>query len=174
MRILYINDYGTLTGGAEILVQRLIRSAEEKGHVASFFSSDAAPEDMPVIANYQCHGTLGPHRVYLQVGNNDARKKLKKALKEFQPDVIHLFIYLTQLSPLVLSLLKDYPTLLTLCFYREICPKGTLVLPDGQACQESWGKPCLKNKCLPLQHWLALEWQRRSFNKRFPSEIALS
>ncbi|HSU27346.1 MAG TPA: glycosyltransferase family 4 protein, partial [Chitinophagaceae bacterium] len=163
--------YGTLTGGAELQIDRIMKIVVQEGHQAAFFSSNAASDGNPVIADFQCYGTLGRGRTYLQVANRSARKQLKKALKEFQPDVIHLFIYLTQLSPLILSLIKDYPTLLTLCFYREICPKGTLLLPDNSLCQESWGKPCLKNKCLPLHQWLALEWQHRIFKKNYPSQI---
>ncbi len=167
MKILLISDYGTPTGGAEILTIALRDGLRSRGHDARLFASSARPMNGESQADYHCFGTLSRFRTLLQTANFWAFGKLKQILAEFQPDVVHVTIFLTQLSPLILPLLKNIPSLYYAVWYRSICPTGTKILPNGTACQVKMGMACYQNHCLPLWDWLPLMiqmklWQRWS------------
>ena len=75
--------------------------------------------------------------------------------------MVHVKIFLTQLSPLILPLLKQVPSLYHVVWYRPICPLGTKMLPDGSACNVRAGVVCYHNRCLPLYKWFPLMFQMR-------------
>lgn len=165
MRILLINDYGTPTGGAEVLVLGMREALRRRGHDARFFASSARPGGAESLADYQCLGTTSHWRTLLQSANPCASRRLRRVLKTFRPDVVHVRIFLTQLSPTILPLLRGVPTVLQVESYRPVCPTGTKMLPDGRLCQEHWGAACYRNGCLPLRDWgplmLQMHWWRR-------------
>lgn len=165
MKILLITDYGTPTGGAEILTIALRDGLRSRGHDARLFASSARPLNSQSQADYHCLGTTSSFRTVLQSANIHAYLKLKKILAEFQPDVVHVTIFLTQLSPLILPLLKNIPSLYYAVWYRSICPTGTKFLPNGTVCQVSMGKPCYQNNCLPLRDWLPLMLQMKLWQR---------
>ena len=86
-------------------------------------------------------------------------RRLTRVLAEFQPDVVHVKIFLTQLSPLILTLLHNIPSLYHVAWYRPICPLGHKTLPDGTNCQHPVGVACYQNHCLPTRDWLPLMFQ---------------
>ena len=171
MKILLINDYATPTGGAELIMLALRQQLKQVGHDARLFASSAKPLNQESQADYQCLGTTSKFRTLLQSTNPWAYQKLAKVLSEFKPDVVHVRIFLTQLSPSILPLLISIPTIYHVAWYRPICPLGTKKLPTGEICQYSVGTACYKNKCLPIHDWLPLMaqmklWQqwRKAFN----------
>ena len=171
MKILLVNDYGTPTGGTELLTLALRDGLRERGHDARLFTSSARPGIWDSHADYECIGTTSRFRTLLQTANPWAYWQLRRVLAEFQPDVVHVGIFLTQLSPLILPLLKDVPSLYHAHWYRPICPIGTKTLPDGNPCEVPAGAVCYHNRCLPLRDWLPLMLQmklwrrwRNSFN----------
>ena len=111
MKILLISDYATPTGGAEILTISLRDGLRSRGHDARLFASSARPNGAHSQADYHCFGTTSGFRTLLQSANFWAARKLKRILAEFQPDVVHVTLFLTQLSPLILPLLKNVPSL---------------------------------------------------------------
>lgn len=153
MRILLINDYSTPTGGAEVYSLNLRNALRETGHEAMLFASSVGPEELR-RADYECWGTSQKiiNRI-LQTCNPVAAFRLKKVLKIFKPDIVHLNIFLTQLSPSVLMMLGRIPVVYTAHWYRAICPKGTKLLPDHTLCTNRAGKVCFQKKCLPLYLW---------------------
>jgi glycosyltransferase involved in cell wall biosynthesis len=168
VKILLVNDYSTPTGGAELLLLSLRDKLRNLGHDARCFSSSAQPINVEAQGDYLCLGTTSRFRALLQMANPWAVHKLKQVLREFQPDVVHVFLCLTQLSPFILPLLRNYPSLYYAVWYRAICPVGTKLLPDGTACQVPLGVSCYRNHCLPLRDWLPLMfqmyWWRRWYN----------
>jgi glycosyltransferase involved in cell wall biosynthesis len=162
MRILLINDYGTPTGGAELVVLGLRQRLRERGHDARLFSSSARPSSAASIGDYECLGTTSRWRTLLQSANPWAFWTLRRVLTVFGPDVVHVRIFLTQLSPAILPLLRHVPAVLQVAWYRPVCPVGTKTLPDGRPCQEPWGAACYRNGCLPLRDWgplmLQMKW----------------
>jgi glycosyltransferase involved in cell wall biosynthesis len=161
MKILLVSDYGTLVGGAEAGVSTLRDGLRRRGHDARLFSSCAQPGGNGNIADYQCFGTISRYRTLLQTANPWAFQQLRQVLAEFKPDVVHVKMFLTQLSPLILPLLRKVPSLYHVVWYRPICPLGTKVLPDGKLCTVTAGMACYQNGCLPLRDWLPLMFQMR-------------
>ncbi len=161
MKILIISDYAYPSGGAEVMILRLRDELCRRGHDARIFSTALAGEEDGNFADYTCHGTETRLRTLLQTANPFAVHSLSKVLKSFQPDIVHVRMFLTQLSPLILPLLRDVPSIYHLAWYRAICPTGTKTLPNGQECRQKWGRVCLSEGCHPLHDWLALMTQMK-------------
>lgn len=178
MKILLINDYGGATGGAEIQMLTLRRLLRDRNHDARLFTSSAKlVTQSPILADYTCYGTTSRAQVISQVLNISAYRALQKALQEFQPDVIHVRMFLWQLSPLILPLLKPYPCLYQTAIYKSVCPVGTNILPNGQPCQLAPGVACVKQGCLTPQTWVWMMAQRSLWNRWkgvFDRTVALS
>ena len=161
MRVLIVNDYGTPTGGAELqslLIRDLLR---ERGHEALMFTSDARPGGAEIAADVTCFGTQRSGRRVLQAVNPWAAVALRRLLQRFRPDVVHLRMFLSQLSPLVLRELRDTPTLLHLVNYQLICPLNTKLLPDGTPCTWRAGAICQTTKCISAAGRVRFALQQR-------------
>lgn len=165
MKILLVNDYGTPTGGAELVVLTLRERFRERGHDARLFASSARPGGATSLADYQCLGTTSRWRTLLQSANPWAWLELRRVLREFRPDVVHVRIFLTQLSPLILPLLRDVPAVFHVAWYRPVCPTGTKMLPNGRRCDVHWGASCHRNGCVPLRDWGPLMGQMRLWRR---------
>lgn len=160
MRVLLVNDYASPTGGAEILIRNLRDGLRAHGHEARLLASRARPEGVGWSADYSCQGTLSSLRMPLQVFNSSARRAIRDAIRDFRPDVVHVGLFLTQLSPSILAPLRDVPALYHVQWYRAICPLGTKLLPDGSQCEVPWGIACLRNRCVGVHDWVPLMIQR--------------
>jgi glycosyltransferase involved in cell wall biosynthesis len=161
MKILLVNDSAALTGGAEIHTLLLRDELRRQGHDARLFASTAGRGE----ADYQCLGTISRFRTLLQTANPWAAWHFHRALGDFRPDVVHVRMFLTQLSPLILPLLKDIPSLYDVVWYRPICPLGTKMLPNGTTCRVPAGSVCYRNQCLPLRDWLPLTIQMKLWRR---------
>ena len=103
-----------------------------------------------MLADDTCLGTTSPVRRALQAANPWALRGLRRAVLEHRPDVVHLRMFMTELSPLVLRALADVPTLVHLVNYDLVCPLNTKVLPDGQPCSYAAGRICHSTGCVSL------------------------
>ena len=148
MRILILNDYGQLSGGAERVTVDLREGLRARGHDARIFASSARPLDLPNEADYVCFGHEGWPRPLLQVANPSAVGRLRRVLAEFRPEVVHVRMFLTQLSPLILPLLERVPALLHIGNYQTVCPINTRILPDGTICANRAGAACYRQGCV--------------------------
>jgi len=166
VKVLLVNDYGTETGGTERVVITLRDALRRLGHEVRFFSSTARPLAARTVADYTCLGTTSRWRTLLQTANPWAVRALRAALAEFRPDLVDVRLFLTQLSPSILPLLRDVPSLLLLDSYRSICPTGTKLLPDGSVCGERAGWVCHRAGCLPARDWAALSLQMATWRRR--------
>lgn len=155
MRILILNDVAALVGGAEILTYDLRDELRRHGHDARVFASRALGGGH---ADYECFGTTGPLRTLNRVANPGAAWRLRRVITGFRPHIIHSRMFLTQLSPLVLPILKEIPALYHTGWYEIVCPTGHKLLPGGTPCREPAGRAC--RRCLSLPAWLALMLQR--------------
>ncbi|WP_404788846.1 glycosyltransferase family 4 protein [Altericista sp. CCNU0014] len=166
MKILLLNDYGTPTGGAELQMLSLRQGLRDRGHEVRLFSSRARlVQDSALLSDYSCFGSTSRLQVFSQTFNLSAYFSLRRALQEFQPDVVHVRMFMWQLSPLILPLLRTVPCLYQTAVYKAICPMGTKVLPNGLACQSVAGMACLQSGCLTPQSWAVLMLQRRLWLK---------
>ncbi|MFY7805809.1 MAG: glycosyltransferase family 4 protein [Limnoraphis robusta] len=162
MKILLLNDLGTPTGGAELQMLSLRQGLRDRGHDVRLFSSRvmSVPESQ-LLSDYSCFGTNTLLQVLSQTANPSAYINLRRVLDEFKPDIVHVRMFMWQLSPLILPLLKNVPCLYQTAVYKAICPLGTKLLPDGRSCEDKAGIACLQNRCLTPQSWAVLMVQRQ-------------
>ena len=165
MRILLVNDYGRPQGGAEILLINLREALRRAGHDARLFASNAGDIDAANVADYTCHGSNTRLRTLVQTFNPWAVRRLRQVLSEFQPDVVHVKMFLTQLSPFILPVLRNYPALYHIVWYRSICPLGTKQLPNQTPCHSPPGLVCHRTGCLPWRVWLPLMLQLKLWRR---------
>jgi len=165
MRILLVNDYGTPTGGAETQMLALREELRRRGHEARLFASSAHPPGVESLADDECFGTTSRFRTLLQTANPWAAWGVRRVLADFRPDVVHVRLFLTQLSPLILPVLKGVPSVYHVVWYRPICPLGTKMLPDGRACHVPAGLVCYRQGCLPLRDWVPLMLQMKMWRR---------
>jgi glycosyltransferase involved in cell wall biosynthesis len=164
-----LSDYGYLAGGAEVFMQNLTESLRQQGHQVLILASNAGrgqPGGKPDFADEWCYGTTGPGRAIVQSANPLASRRLRKVLREFKPDLVHIHIFLTQLSPLILKELVNVPVVYSAHWYRSVCLTGFKMLPGGGACQQAAGVACLRNRCVPLWDWLPLMMQLKTLQRR--------
>ncbi len=164
MRVLIVNDYGTPTGGAETMCLMERDELRRRGHEARFFASSARPLDVPIKADDTGLGTTSRWRTLLQSANPWAARRLREVMEDFQPDVVHVRMFLTQLSPLILPVLRDVPSLLHVADYRPICPISIKQKPDGTACHDRPGAVCRKDGCIPFRDALPIRAQMALWN----------
>ncbi len=170
MRVLLINDYGTPSGGNELVLLRIRSGLRARGHCVKLFASSARPGNLPSEADDHCLGTTTPFVALLQSANLDAYLRLKGVLKRFRPDVVYVGIFHTQLSPLILPLLTEIPSGYFMNFYRPNCMTGLKTLPNGLRCHHALGRVCYQQGCVPLRDWLPLmgqHWLWRRWHRVF-------
>ena len=161
MKILLISDYSVPRGGNEIVTLALRDGLRARGHDVRLFASRAHINGGRDLADYHCFGTASPLRAALWCGNPSAFFSLRRALAEFRPDVVHVRLFLSQLSPLILPLLRHIPSIYHDGWYRTGCPIGSRVLPDGRGCSEPAGSICYQSGCVPMVAWPLLMMQLR-------------
>lgn len=160
MKILILNDHAPPVGGAEVMTLALRDALRDRGHDARVLATLALG---PGPVEYTCFGTTSRLRTLNRTANPRAYLGLRKVLHSFRPDVVHVRMFLTQLSPLVLPLLRHVPTLYHAAWYETICPTGLKLLPDGAICRQPAGRAC--RQCLSPQAWTALMLQRRMLQR---------
>jgi glycosyltransferase involved in cell wall biosynthesis len=159
MKILLVHDYGTPDGGAEIATLSLRDGLRRRGHEALLLATDVRGS-VPSQADVACTGGGAGYRGRLvQTANFSARRAMQRTLAEFDPDVVHVGLFLTQLSPLILPLLRDVPSVYYAHWLRAICPTGSKQLPDDRTCGSSAGIACYRSGCVPLRDWFPLMGQ---------------
>jgi glycosyltransferase involved in cell wall biosynthesis len=162
MKILLLNDYSTATGGAELQMLSLRQGLRDRGHQVYLFSSEAKTDPQhSLLADRTCFGTNTRLQAVSQTLNPSAYYHLRSLLRDFQPDIIHARMFMWQLSPAILPLLKHFPCLYQTAVYKAICPNGTKILPDGSSCQQTAGLACLQSGCLTPQSWVFYMIQRQ-------------
>ena len=165
MKILILNDVAARVGGAETLTLDMRDELRRLGHDARVFASNAFSRDEESAADYTCHGTPGRLRTLNRAANPRAWASLRAAMTDFRPDVVHVRMFTTQLSPLVLPLLAGTPSLYHAAWYETICPIGTRLLPDDTICELPPGRACREQGCLSRRAWVALMAQRALWDR---------
>jgi glycosyltransferase involved in cell wall biosynthesis len=114
MKVLEIISVGYVGGGAENTIAKIRPYLQKKGHSMKTLASDLG-SDKPHFNEYVFKSIApgSPFKLFLYLFNPSAFFMVKRVLKEYQPDIIHLHT-MHQVSPAVLFLLKKYPTVMTL------------------------------------------------------------
>lgn len=175
-------------GGAETYLATLISAQRDSGDEVRLLASDSRgggtledyPENLPYFESnpYIANGTSSSsqwRRAGLQLLNISAYRVAKKALAEFRPQVVHVHMYLGQLSPAVLRPFTEgrIPLIHTSHNYRIACPKGDRLLPDNSFCEHLAGAVCVKNcSALSYVHMRARELIHEKPQDLFQAVIA--
>lgn len=159
----------------------LRKGLRERGIDARLFASRASLVNSEWVsefaADYGCYGSTGRLQIVSETFNVSAWWNLRQALREFRPDVVHVRMFLWQLSPSILPLLRDYPCIYQTATYKSICPIGTKLLRDGRDCPYQPGAVCLQEGCVTPQTWVFRMLQRQLFLRSkgvFHAVVALS
>lgn len=165
MRILQVNKFHYLRGGAEKYFLDITKALEAAGHEVAVFSMKH-PKNLATIwdklfvsrlsfneAKFR-DKFLAPGRILYSL---EAKRKFKKLVKIFRPDIIHIHNIYHQLSPSILSVARKrkIPVVMHLHDYKLICPNYQLFV-DNEICYRCRGqKYCqaVKHKCF-RRSWL--------------------
>lgn len=154
MRILLVTDWMNPAGGVENhvrLVAGALRAAGDEVRVLA--SRGASPTGGG--ADYVAYGTnRTAAQALLQIVNPSAVAQMRRALREFQPDVVDVHMYEMYLSPAVVSATGRVPAVLSVSYYKPVCPNGLKLLPDDSRCGHRAGLVCWHQGCVGLAHWL--------------------
>lgn len=159
MKILLINKYHYLKGGAERAYFDQAEILRKQGHEVAFFST-LNKQNVPCEwSHYFVEAadlSIGSHSVMEKIKittkiwyNFEARRQLRDLIKDFRPDVAHLHNIYHQLSPSVIDELKKQgvPMVMTLHDYKLVSPNYNLFV-DGQIWQPHSNCECLKSHCV--------------------------
>ncbi|MBN2308819.1 MAG: glycosyltransferase [Candidatus Hydrogenedentes bacterium] len=172
MRILIVNKYHKITGGADRYALGLAALLTAHGHEPAFVAMDQ-PDNLPAgyplytipagvtNATWRTASLAGKARAYAAgVYNRHAARVVAGAIAEFRPDVLHAQNLFYQLSPSVLRAAgaAGVPVVQTLHDYQPVCANNTLHC-RGRICEDC--KPrrflnILKNRC--YNDSLAASW----------------
>ena len=166
MRILLVNDYATATAGAERVTVDVRDGMRARGHDVRVFASRAQLIAGESFADATCYGTNTRVQTLTSTVNPSAARALRRMLREFAPDVVQVHMFLWQLSPSILPLLRDVPSIYWAMTFKPVCPTGLKWLPRGVPCGVRAGTACLANGCITLTGFGPLMLQRALWRRR--------
>lgn len=143
-RILQVHNFYQIPGGEDVVVRNEKRLLEEHGHkVYTYYRSNAELKE---------GGRLGKLCVpFTAVYSFKTVREVKKLIKEYQIDIVHVHNTLTMVSPSVFyaAFSCHVPIVQTLHNFRMLCPAGSF-FRDNVICEECvrGGLKCaVKHKC---------------------------
>lgn len=161
MKILHVEKFFDLQGGAPIYMHEIARRQAEAGHDVHFFST-LSERNLPTtdsdyfVKRYDLRGNYSwPTKLKIAanfVWNVEARRSFARQLDDFKPDVIHIHNIYHHLSTSILSEIRKrkIPCVQTLHDYKLIAPNYGL-FDHGAICERSKdGRyfEVIKHKCL--------------------------
>ena len=143
-RILQVHNFYQIPGGEDVVVRNEKRLLEEHGHkVYTYYRSNAELKE---------GGRLGKLCVpFTAIYSFKTVREVKKLIKEYQIDIVHVHNTLTMVSPSVFyaAFSCHVPIVQTLHNFRMLCPAGSF-FRDNVICEEcvQGGLKCaVKHKC---------------------------
>ena len=155
MRVLLVNDWVADEGGVETYLYGLRDDLRARGDEVRLLTSSVGSAANG-SAEYVARGARATlPQVGMQFVNPFAAARARAAVSEFRPHVAHVSMFEMHLSPSVITALRPTPTILSIGYYKPVCPTGLKLWPDGSRCTESAGLVCWRRSgCLSLPHWL--------------------
>ena len=180
MKILQINKFFFLKGGSERCFFDLSELLSKKGHQVytwstKYYKNFPWPDDN-LFAEYsdfsKKEGFKKDLKKVLRIfWNREANKKLKKIIKQENPDIAHLHNIFSHLSPSIIYTLKknNIPIIMTLHDYKLFCPNYKL-FSKNELCFDCLKKnnfrSCFKKRCIKNSWiksfigYLEAKWQK--------------
>lgn len=161
MRILLVNKFLYPNGGSETYIFKLGEYLEKLGHEVQYFGMEderniVGNHANSYTTNYNFHTSSIKKLLYpIQIiYSSEARKKIRKVLADFKPEVVHLNNINFQLTPSILYEIKKYkiPMVMTAHDYQLVCPNHMMYIPQTkeicERCMNAQFKHCSKNRCI--------------------------
>jgi glycosyltransferase involved in cell wall biosynthesis len=160
MKVLLVNKFFYLRGGAEASFFDTARLLREKGHRVSFFSMRHPRNFASSFSRYFVSpvdfGRSAPIGQKMKSSlrilySFEASRRIARLLEEERPDLVHLHNIHHQLSPSILPAIKRHrlPVVMTLHDYKMVCPVYTL-FSNGKVCERCGQRRfhhCLLGRC---------------------------
>ena len=154
MRVLIVTDWNRGQGGAEAYVCWLRDGLRKAGDEVRLMTSSAGSAG-DGKAEYVSYGTENmAAQTFLQIVNPFAVSSVRRALREFKPQVVFVNMFAHHLSPAILHSFGHVPIVLSVSDYKCICPIGSKLRPDGSLCGTPAGWVCHEAGCVSLPHWI--------------------
>lgn len=168
MKILMVNKFLYPNGGSETYIFKLGKYLIQQGYEVQYFGMEhqgrCVGNDIDIYtSDMDFHNasifskiTYALKTIY----SEEAKKKIKKVLENFQPDVVHLNNFNYQLTPSIILGIREWEKeskhkckiVYTAHDYQLICPNHMLYNPNlrknCEKCLTGNFKECLKNKCI--------------------------
>lgn len=161
MKILQINNFHFIKGGADRVYLNTSNLLKENGHLVFNFSSinpanyksDESRYFIDINDNRHSNisGKLSGVKTYIY--NKTAYRNLKALIQENKPDIAHLHLYYGGLTSSVLKVLKEMqiPIVQTIHDYRLLCPANAFLDNKNRICEKCKNKfylQCSIYRCL--------------------------
>lgn len=138
MKILMINNLGTLHGGAEAMIFQLKNNLENEGHTVRVLAGSEQGSGKKIAdASFLTFRQNSFIFRAMYIFNPFALLALKRELRDFRPDIVHLHT-ISKASPFILALLKKYPTVLTIHDHSLFDPTRIEDVPLMQPYRETF------------------------------------
>lgn len=161
MKILHVNKFFDLQGGAEVYMHELSRRQREAGHDVHAFSTRSernlpSKDEDYFVTRYNLDRREGPVKDVKKamnfLWNFEAKKSFARLLDDLKPDVVHLHNLYHHLSSSLLPEIRKrrIPCVQTLHDYKLIAPNYAL-FDHGAICERSKGgkySSVIKHRCL--------------------------
>ena len=167
MKILLVNKFLHPNGGSETYIFGLGKALQEMGHEVQYFGMEHKGravgnrvESYTSDMDFHAGGLaklLYPFKIIYSV---EARKKIRKVLQDFVPDVVHLNNINFQITPSVIDEVRAFEKksgkpvriVFTAHDYQWVCPNHMMMIPAAGAlcfaCRGGRFGNCAKNRCI--------------------------
>ncbi len=167
MKILMVNKFLYPNGGSETYIFRLGEQLQKMGHEVQYFGMEHAGR---IVGNrIECYTSdmdfhtggltklLYPFRI---IYSGEAKRKMRRVLEDFRPDVVHLNNINFQLTPSIIYAVRAYERrsrkririVYTAHDYQWVCPNHMMRIPASReicfACRGGDFIQCSKNRCI--------------------------
>ena len=156
MKILLVNKFHYLKGGSEKYYFELGELLKEQGHEVAYFSMQDEKNIKTDCKEYFVEkfdlNNSSKWKALNVIYNYRNYKKMKEAMEEFKPDIVHLNNFQRQLSSSIIKAIsrKNVPIVFTAHDLQAICPAITMMDNEYNPCELCLkGKyiNCIKKKC---------------------------
>lgn len=147
MKILIIHDRGVLEGGggAETYILDIKNELEKNGNSVKILTGNSGSgKNKFSDEEFICPDRTQLGKLIFYLFNFFAYFKIRKIIKNYNPDIVHLHI-ITRISPLGLLALGKLPKVITVHDYSLIYPRLKKYFPNLDVCMYSKGACCVKH-----------------------------
>ncbi len=160
MKVLQIDKYHYLKGGAETVFFNTMHLLQNKGHEVIPFCLKSSKNDASEFESYfvdypelsECNLLTKIRYIPSFIYNKKAAQQIERLIIEQKPDIAHIHLLFNSHSVSILPILKKYhiPIVMTVHDYRLICPAYTFRNGKGDICEKCIHHSylnCILQKC---------------------------